>query len=225
MLDIADLVYFGRYVNIVDISQPVGMATAVWPGDQPFELVWTMRQDRGDSVNVAAIRLSVHTGTHTDGGFHVTAHGNRPATMNLAAYVGRAVVIDARGRAALDEQVVADVDFERTTRILFRTREHVDAARFPQQFLAPTPALARKLVAAGTRLVGSDAPSMDAFDSKTLESHRILADGGVATLENLVLDDVAPGEYTLIALPLKLVEADSSPVRAVLIDTRFEGEL
>lgn len=211
-------------MHIVDISQPVGVETAVWPGDQPFELAWTMRQDRGDSVNVAAIKLSVHTGTHTDGGFHVAAHGNRPFTMDLGAYVGRALVIDARGRAALDEQVVDDVDFERTTRILFRTRENVDASEFPQRFLAPTPALARKLVATGVKLIGSDAPSMDAFDSKTLESHRILADGGVATLENLVLSAVVPGEYTLIALPLKLVEADSSPVRAVLIDRLFEGE-
>lgn len=211
-------------MNIIDISQPVGEETAVWPGDQPFELAWTMRQDRGDSVNVAAIRLSVHTGTHTDGGFHVAAHGNRPATMDLGAYVGRALVIDARGRAALDEQVVNDVDFERTARILFRTREEVDAREFPQHFLAPTPALARTLVAAGVRLIGSDAPSMDDFGSKTLETHRILAAGGVATLENLVLSGVAPGEYTLIALPLKLVEADSSPLRAVLIDTRFEGD-
>src|SRR5258706_408766 len=35
-------------------------------------------------------------------------------------------------------------------------------------------------------------------------------------LENLVLDDVAPGDYELIALPLKLVFADASPVRAIL---------
>jgi arylformamidase len=71
------------------------------------------------------------------------------------------------------------------------------------------------------KLIGSDAPSMDDVDSKTLDSHHILADGGVATLENLVLSDVEPGEYTLIALPLKLLDADSAPVRAVLI----EGEL
>ena len=31
-----------------------------------------------------------------------------------------------------------------------------------------------------------------------------------------MLDEVAEGDYELIALPLKLVEADASPVRAVL---------
>ena len=35
-------------------------------------------------------------------------------------------------------------------------------------------------------------------------------------LENLVLDAVDAGDYELIALPLKLVESDASPVRAVL---------
>jgi arylformamidase len=209
-------------VRIIDISQPVGPETAAWPGDQPFELAWTLRQDRGDSVNVSAIRMSVHVGTHTDGGFHVSPSGSRPVDMPLSAYLGRALVIDARGREKLDERVVDDVDFAKTTRILFRTLDRADHRAFPAYFLAPTPGLARRLVAGGVKLVGSDAPSMDDVDSKTLDSHHILADGGVVTLENLVLNDVQPGEYTLIALPLKVLEADSAPVRAVLIDGPIE---
>lgn len=207
-----------QYVRIIDISQPVSVDTATWPGDQPFELNWTLRMDRGDSVNVAAIQMSVHIGTHTDGGFHVSQDGKRPADLPLASYLGRARVIDARGRDALDESVLDDVDMANTERLLFRTRDAVDPTYFPPAFLAPTPGLARKIVAAGIKLVGSDAPSMDDVDSKTLDTHHIFAEGGVATLENLVLTGVEPGEYTLIALPLKLVDADSAPVRAVLIE-------
>jgi arylformamidase len=209
-------------VRIIDISQPVGIETAAWPGDQAFELDWTLRQDRGDSVNVAAIRMSVHVGTHTDGGFHVSQSGSRPMDMPLASYVGRVRVIDARGRDKLDESVVDDVDFATMPRILFRTLDRADHRAFPTHFVAPTPGLARKLVAGGVKLVGTDAPSMDDVDSNTLDSHHILADGGVVTLENLLLNDVEPGEYTLIALPLKLMEADSAPVRAVLIEGRVE---
>src|SRR5688572_4045263 len=209
-------------MRIIDISQNVGADTAVWPGDQPFEVDWTMRQDRGDSVNVAAIRTSVHIGTHTDGGFHTTPHGIRPAAMPLQSYIGRALVIDARGRAALDEHAVDDVDLTVIRRILFRTRDAIDVTQFPPAFLAPTPALAQRLVDAGVKLIGSDAPSMDEATSRTLDSHRILADGGVATIENLARTTVHPGEYTLIALPLKLLEADSSPVRAVLIEGDIE---
>ena len=208
-------------MRIFDISQPVHTSTAVWPGDHPFQVDWTLRQDQGDSVNCAAINLSVHTGTHTDGGFHVLADGIRPDAMELSAYVGRALVIDARGRP-LDERILDDVDLTAHPRLLFRTRETIDERIFPEDFAAPTPALAKQLVDAGVRLIGSDAPSMDDFASKTLESHKILARGGVATLENLVLSNVRPGSYTLIALPLKLVEADSSPVRAVLIEGTIE---
>ncbi len=209
-------------MKIIDISQPVGTGIAVWPGDQSFELFWTMQQERGDSVNVAAVTMSVHTGTHTDGGFHVSAQGGRAAQLSLDAYVGRALVVDARGRQALDEQVLDDVDLSSVTRVLFRTRNQIDAAVFPARFLSPTEGLARRLVAAKVRLIGSDAPSMDAVDSKTLDSHHILCAAGIAILENLVLSDVEPGVYTLIALPLKLVEADSSPVRAILIAGALE---
>lgn len=209
-------------MRILDISQPVGPATAVWPGDQPFELSWTLEQERGDSVNVAAVRFSVHIGTHTDGGYHVSKHGSRPLEMPLEAFVGKALVIDARGYDALDERVLGDVDWKNFRRLLFRTRDATDPRAFPRDFIAPTPALARRLVGAGVKLVGTDAPSMDDVASKRLDTHHIFAAGGVATLENLVLVDVAPGAYMLIALPLKLEEADSAPVRAVLIEGEIE---
>jgi arylformamidase len=203
-------------VEILDISMPLTSETAPWPGDQPFELRWTLQQARGDSVNVAAITMSVHVGTHTDGGFHVAADGSRAGELPLSAYIGPALVVDARGRAQLDESVLDDVELGSIRRILFRTRDTVDVTAFPRQFLSPTTGLARRLVAAGVQLIGTDAPSMDHAESKTLDSHHILVQGGVAILENLVLKDVAPGRYTLIALPLKLLDADSSPVRAVL---------
>ena len=54
------------------------------------------------------------------------------------------------------------------------------------------------------------------LESKTLESHQVIRRLGLRVLENLVLDDVPEGDYELIALPLKLMTADASPVRAVL---------
>jgi arylformamidase len=204
--------------RIIDVSQPVGTGTAVWPGDQPCELDWTLRRAAGHSVNVAALTLSVHTGTHVDGPFHFDDAGERPAGLDLEAFIGPAVVIDAVGRASLDSDAIEGVRTGSAARILFHTRERVDPGEFPEPFAALTPALAQRIVDAGALLVGTDAPSVDPVDSKTLDAHRILARGGVAILENLVLTGVRPGRYTLVALPLRLVEADSSPVRAVLID-------
>jgi len=246
--------------RLIDISQPLGARTAVWPGDRPVTISWTMRRSDGDAVNVAAIAGTVHAGTHIDAPLHFHDDGAVPADLPLDAFVGPALVIDIVGRDVIDETVLPAVDAARGrgvagellaadesddagvpdlrmaeggresggagaqdlglagARLLFRTRARVNAREFPAAFAAFDPGFARRLAAAGVRLVGTDAPSVDTVDSKTLDAHRAFAAGGVAILENVVLDDLAPGPYVLIALPLKLVEADSSPTRAVLLD-------
>jgi arylformamidase len=65
-------------------------------------------------------------------------------------------------------------------------------------------------------LIGVDAPSLDPQTSKTMDAHKAILAADMRVLEGLVLDDVPPGRYELIALPLKLAGLDASPVRAVL---------
>jgi arylformamidase len=205
-------------MRIHDISQPLGTQTATWPGDRAVEVAWTLRIDRGDAVNVAALTTSVHAGTHVDGFLHVTRDGETAARMPLDAYVGSCVVVDVSGCEEVTSGAVDALDLRSVQRLLFRTRAAVDETTFPARFAHIAPDLARQLAAAGVRLVGTDAPSVDPVDSKTLDAHHALVGGRVAILENVVLTDVPPGEYTLIALPLRLAEADSSPVRAVLVE-------
>lgn len=210
--------------GVIDISQPLGPATAVWPGDRPLALEWTLRRDRGDSVDVAAITLSVHTGTHVDGPMH-TGPGPGAGELPLAAFVGPAVVVDARPFVtgeppAVGPEVLEGVDAAGTPRVLLRTRDHADPTRFPDRVVALSAALARRLVEDGFVLVGTDAPSIDPVESTALEAHRLLAGAGIVNVENLALSGVEPGRYTFVGLPLRLVGADSSPVRAVLLEDR-----
>ena len=216
-------------MRIIDISQPLGTGTAEWPGDRPFEVSWTLRRERGDSVNVAAVATSVHVGTHADGPLH-TGDGPAVGSLPLEAFLGAAVVVDARPFVAGEPPLVSEAALEglvaaETPRVLLRTRSD-DAAgeRFPDRFAALSPALCRRLAERRFRLVGTDAPSVDPVDSKGLESHRVLVEAGIPNLENLALSGVAPGRYTLVALPLRLTEADSSPVRAVLVGGRMVAD-
>lgn len=204
--------------RIHDISQPVGERTAVWPGDHEVHVDWTMSRRRGDAVNVAAIALSVHAGTHADGPLHFSDLGPGVGELPLDAYIGPALVVDARGRDVIGDDTLDTVDLDGVERVLFCTHVGADVTVFPVDFAALDPALAEPLADAGVRLVGTDAPSVDPLDSTSLDAHHALASRGIAILENLALGDVAPGRYTLIALPLRLVEADSSPVRAVLVE-------
>lgn len=203
--------------RLIDVSRPVRTGTPVWPGDAPCGIAWTMERSRGASVNVCELSMSAHTGTHADGPFHVTDDGVRIGAAPLESYLGPATVVDVRGRERLDEGWMAEL-LRRSPpdRLLLRTGAWTDPDTFPERFPTLTPEAAALLAGSGGRLLGTDAPSVDPFDSKDLAVHHALFRGGVAVLENLLLDGVAEGEYELIALPLRLEEADASPVRAVL---------
>lgn len=206
---------------LIDISQPMGPDTAVWPGDRPFTREWTMSRVAGDTVDVAAVAFSVHTGTHIDGPGHVL-DGPGAGQLPLDPFVGPAVVVDGRAFVTGDPPLVGSklldgVDSTAAPRVLIRTRDAVDPGTFPDKFAALAPSLGRRLVEEGFVLVGTDAPSIDPMDSRSLESHRILARAGIPNVENLMLSGVSPGRYTYIGLPLRLEGADSSPTRAVLV--------
>jgi len=94
--------------------------------------------------------------------------------------------------------------------------EHAPVERWDPALPAYAPDTVARLADLGVRLIGIDTASIDPADSKTLDSHQVVRARDVRVLENLVLDAVPEGDYELIALPLKLMTADASPVRAVL---------
>lgn len=206
-------------MRIWDISEPIEPATAPFPGDTAFSQEWVLRQERGGSCNVSTIRMSVHVGTHTDAPLHFDLAGPDIASVDLRRYLGRCRVVAVAGEgtpplvpaAALTPAVLAGAE-----RILFRTRDRHDHRTWDQGFTAVGPEAAKVLAQAGILLVGIDTPSMDHADSKNLDGHHVLHEGGVAILENVDLTAVPPGDYELIALPLRIVNGDSSPVRAIL---------
>ncbi len=204
-------------MRIWDISEPIEPATAVFPGDTPFSASWVMRQDRGDSCSVSAITMSPHAGTHADAPSHFALDGADITQVPLDAYIGRCRVIDVRGSGEppiVDPGSLGPVSG--VERILLRTRAAHDHRAWDPAFTALGVPAARALAAAGVRLVGIDTPSMDPAAAKELATHHVLAAAGIMLLENLDLSGVPAGDYELIALPLRIVGGDSSPVRAIL---------
>jgi arylformamidase len=101
-------------------------------------------------------------------------------------------------------------------RVLFRTFAQFPHDTWRGDFTCITADAVRALADLGVRLVGLDSPSLDPQNSKAMDAHRAVLAADMRVLEGLVLDDVPPGDYELIALPLKLAGLDASPVRAVL---------
>lgn len=205
-------------MTIYDVSRPISPETAVWPGDRPFERTWTERIREGATVNLSAITLSPHTGTHADAPYHVDDAGRPTDALPLEAYLGPATVVELRGVDALTEDHLADLDLSAIERLLIRTAtSDLDAETWPARFLTLTADVAERFGEEGVRLVGVDSPSVDPQESQTLDAHKTLARHGVVHLENLWLRDVPPGDYWLSALPLRLEGLDAAPVRAVLM--------
>lgn len=206
--------------HLFDITRPITPSLAVWPGDTPYSTEYLVRMDEGGPVNLSTITFSGHCGTHTDAHFHYDPTGTRLAQMPLDAYIGPATVIDLRdalpdGGAILPEHL-ATVDLTRVSRLLVKSKaSFVPDDVWDENFVYLAPETAQLLVDAGLRLFGTDAPSVDPQESKTLTSHKTLHRGNIAILEILQLRDVPPGEYELIALPLK-TDNDGAPVRAIL---------
>ena len=139
--------------------------------------------------------------------------------MGLEAFIGPCRVVHAIGAHPLVRW--ADVAHAVSTpdlpaRVLIRTYTQMPVERWDADLSGIDPEVIERLADRGVVLVGIDTASIDPADSKTLDSHQVIRRRGLRVLENLWLDAVAEGDYELIALPLKLTEADASPVRAVL---------
>jgi arylformamidase len=201
--------------RLIDISQPVDASIGVWPDDTPFSAEFTWSMASGAACNVSRVVTSPHNGTHADAPVHFVPGAAGIGEVDLDAYVGPCWVIDGPRHGQVEPGHFARVDFERYPRLLVRTRDD-DSTRFPSSFVTLAPDAAKALRDRGARLIGLDTPSMDPVDSKTMHAHHVLLPGNIAILENLVLAHVQQGPYELIALPLRWIGLDASPVRAVL---------
>ena len=200
-----------------DISPPVQPGSPVFPGDTPYRQQWAAEIAPGCPVNVSEITLSPHVGAHADAPLHYDPAGQAVGALGLAPYLGPCRVIHAIAMGALIEwEHLAHAAKDLPPRVLVRTYERAPVAQWDPSLAAFASATIEKLASLGVKLVGIDTASIDPAQSKDLPSHQAIRRLDLRVLENLVLDDVPEGDYELIALPLKLMTADASPVRAVL---------
>jgi arylformamidase len=198
-----------------DISPPVDENAAVFPGDTAYSQQLHFSLEPGCPVNVNAITLSPHTGAHADAPLHYANGEASIGEVDLSPYLGPCRVIHCMGCGPLVlPQHIAHALDNLPPRVLLRTSH--TASQSWESFTAVAQETLGLLATKNIALIGIDTPSVDPATSQDLPSHHLLLAHGLRVLENLVLDDVPEGDYELIALPLKLVRADASPVRAGL---------
>ena len=201
---------------IHDISPSIREGHKVWPGDTPPSREVLCDMKRGDSVTLSTLHATVHLGAHADAPSHYGVHAPAIHERSLDYYLGVCQVIHVavpRGTSIRLEDIKAPIS---APRVLLRTGSYPDPEQFNEDFASLTPELVAAMHDRDVILIGIDTPSVDPFSSKDLPAHKMFLKHDMGILEGLVLKDVPAGLYELIALPLKLVGFDASPVRAIL---------
>jgi arylformamidase len=198
-------------MEIFDISVPIEPGMVTYPGDPPVRMERVVSIEHGDVANLTRLDFGVHTGTHVDAPVHFIDGGAGADALPLEVFLGPCEVGDA---TAADDEVGPELVPTDVERVLFKTRNSELWAResFDEGFVRIGLAATERLVENGVRLVGVDYLSVGAP-----ETHEALLGAGIAAIEGLDLRDVEPGQYSLACLPLRIVDSDGAPARAVLI--------
>lgn len=203
---------------IYDITLPLSPLTFVFPGDPGVEVEPIRQITRGDPFNLVRLTLGSHAGTHIDPPFHLYDRGLKADQLPLGVLIGPARVVPVETTGPISRQDLEHRDLGESPRLLLRTgssrRWRTWATEGRWAYL--TLDAADRLIERRTRLIGIDAPSIDAPDAADLPVHRLLLQHGVLIVESLDLSIVTPGDYCLLCLPLKIEGGDGAPVRAVL---------
>lgn len=202
----------GRLANIIDVTRPLSEDTLVYPGDcHP-----AFRQVDHGKYLITDLHMSTHTGTHIDAPVHYLKTGETIDTIPLSHIMGTCRVLDvARAGSSITANHLKG-RLEGVERLLLKT-SFSGNSRFDKSYPSLAADAAHLVTGSGMKCIGIDSPSIESFECDGTV-HRELLSHGCIIIELLDLSNVKEGDYTLVALPLRLTGLDGSPARVVLID-------
>ena len=134
--------------------------------------------------------------------------------------IGKCIVIEVNSKSLIEIEDLSGYNFCKYKRVLFKTRNSEfwpkSPKGFSKNFVSLSTSAALYLTQFGVFLIGIDYLSIESFYSKKHSVHNILLRKEVVILEGIDLSKVVAGEYNLICLPLKVIDCDGAPARAIL---------
>lgn len=209
--------------TIHDVTIAFSEAIPPFPGDPAPRIRRFMKMEDGDPCNVSFMEMCVHSGTHVDAPLHHIRDGAGIESLPLDVLLGPCRVIhvpdaDAVTAAMLEAQEIP----AETVRLIVRTRasELWDAPAWGtrEDFVGLSADAARWVVERGIKLVGIDSLTIEHFDGPDAPAHVALLKAAVVVIEGLDLRAIAPGDYDLVCLPMKLAGSEGAPARVVLLE-------
>jgi arylformamidase len=205
-------------MRVYDISMAVKNDMKVYKNKEEKRPYIEIIKDYGSSdMFESKITLDMHTGTHMDAPLHVIKGGKSIDKVDLQSLITKCRVIDF---TAVDDKIcevdLQNKDIREGDFILFKTKNSQNE-EFNPKFIYLDKSGAKFLSELGIKGVGTDGLGIER-GQENHETHKILLGNDIHIIEGLDLFEIVSGEYTLIALPIKIEGVEASPVRAVLVE-------
>ncbi len=227
-----------QYQTIVDISlelDPKNFAMRTPAGfkrDMQFEMEVLKEHDApgGAGQIVRGVHMRLHAGSHVDAPEHNVRGGTQIHQLPLDLFIGDAVIADLRDK--IPGQAITEKDLEKRLdnrikkgdRLLLRTDHNNSYDGGSETWMKQSPYLTigatMWCIDKGVTIVGYDFyhGNDEPGAPRVFHNSRTLSEHGVITMPYLKnLDRIGKDRCTLIGLPLNVIGAEASPVRAVAL--------
>jgi arylformamidase len=226
------------YKKIIDISLELdpknfGMRTPTgFKKDMQFEMEVLKEHDApgGAGQIVRGVHMRLHAGSHVDAPEHNVRGGTQIHQLPLELFIGDAIIADLRHK--IPGKAITEKDMEnalgnrirRGDRLLLRTDHNNSYDGGSERWMNESPYLTigatTWCIEKGVVIVGYDFyHGNDELDApRTFHNSRTLSEHGIITMPYLKhLDRIDADRFTLIGLPLNIIGAEASPIRAVAL--------
>jgi arylformamidase len=218
-----------RKGKIVDLSR---LCT---PEKEPFKLniktfyvdeyIKGMERKKGDWYIVQDATMCSHIGTHIESPYHHVKGGKDISEISLNQVIGEAIVLDfthkkAREPITLDEVKKYARSIKTGDIVLFHfgwSKYYNTEMHQRGPYLLPE--VGEWLVERKVACVGSDSFDLDTPAETGEPIHRFLLGNNIPMIEELCnMENLTRNRVFFMALPLRIKQMDSSPIRAIAIE-------
>lgn len=212
-------------MKIFDLTHDIKNGMQIFPGDPEVSIRPGLTHE-SDYCKVDRLWLNSHTGTHIDAPQHFLKQGKTLMDYPIDKFLGKAALIDVGVKRENEAIVLADIqqhlDHLRTCHVaMLKTgwSQYFGTERYLNHPYISKEA-AEALVETGIQVIGVDFLNVDPTRWESWEAHPVFLSNDVLIVENLThLEELDPSiAYTCGFLPLKTVDADGSPIRAVAME-------
>lgn len=201
-------------MKIIDLTHTFSDDMPVYPGDPIPELVQIAHIAK-EGYTDYKITTGMHVGTHMDAPLHMLESGKKLSEIEPQQFIGRGVLIDARGKNVIDDSLLIGLSKEKTDIVLVMTGfyKKFHSPEYYESYPEISEPFAQKIISLGIKMVGIDTPSPDRPPFKI---HKLLLGNNVLIVENLTNLEPLLGvsSFEVLALPTKF-DAEAAPVRVL----------